>query len=53
MEQCTDVGGLLFFMMVFNAFATLFTALFTFPLEFNLLCKVGWGVRHGRGYAWP
>ena len=42
-EACTDVGGLLFFMMIYMAFATLFAAIFTFPLEFSLLVKVGGG----------
>jgi len=35
----SDVGGLLFFEMLFMAFAALFAALFTFPQEFRLMVK--------------
>jgi hypothetical protein len=38
-QALTDVGGLLFFIELFMGFATLFAALFTFPLEFQMLVK--------------
>ncbi|GIL50151.1 hypothetical protein Vafri_6284 [Volvox africanus] len=38
-QAALDVGGLLFFVELFMGFATLFAALFTFPLEFQMLVK--------------
>ncbi|GLI63140.1 hypothetical protein VaNZ11_006048 [Volvox africanus] len=38
-QAALDVGGLLFFVELFIGFATLFAALFTFPLEFQMLVK--------------
>ncbi|GLC39402.1 hypothetical protein PLESTM_000892900 [Pleodorina starrii] len=38
-QDVLDVGGLLFFVELFMGFSTLFAALFTFPLEFQMLVK--------------
>ncbi|GIL87008.1 hypothetical protein Vretimale_14202 [Volvox reticuliferus] len=38
-QAVLDVGGLLFFVELFMGFSTLFAALFTFPLEFQMLVK--------------
>lgn len=36
-----DIGGLLFFIMLFMAFSSLFAALFTFPSEFQVRLWAG------------
>lgn len=38
-QRVLDVGGLLFFIQLFMAFASLYAALFTFPTEFQMLVK--------------
>ncbi len=35
-QRVLDVGGLLFFIQLFMAFASLYAALFTFPTEFQV-----------------